>query len=224
MELFLQNFANIDSLVKIWPLLAQGLSLTLLLALVTLPLGLLAGLAVAVTYSFGNGVSRRLIIIMIDLLRSFPALVLLVLIYYSLPFFGISLPGFAAVVLALVINNTGYYGEIFRAGIESIPRSQHEAAAALGFGRGRAMVYLILPQAVRRVVAPLASNSLELVKMTSLASLVALPELLRSARVAQEQTYNPTPLTAAAVIFFVLLWPFSRWVSQMEKKAMKERA
>lgn len=224
MELFLQNFANIDSLVKIWPLLAQGLSLTLMLALVTLPLGLLAGLAVAVTYSFGNAFSRRLIIIMIDLLRSFPALVLLVLIYYSLPFFGISLPGFAAVVLALVINNTGYYGEIFRAGIESIPRSQHEAAAALGFGRGRAMVYLILPQAVRRVVAPLASNSLELVKMTSLASLVALPELLRSARVAQEQTYNPTPLTAAAVIFFVLLWPFSRWVSQMEKKALKERA
>lgn len=224
MELFLQNFANIDSLVKIWPLLAQGLSLTLMLALVTLPLGLLAGLAVAVTYSFGNAFSRRLIIIMIDLLRSFPALVLLVLIYYSLPFFGISLPGFAAVVLVLVINNTGYYGEIFRAGIESIPRSQHEAAAALGFGRGRAMVYLILPQAVRRVVAPLASNSLELVKMTSLASLVALPELLRSARVAQEQTYNPTPLTAAAVIFFVLLWPFSRWVSQMEKKALKERA
>lgn len=224
MELFLQNFANFDSLVKIWPLLAQGLSLTLLLALVTLPLGLMAGLAVAVTYSFGNAFSRRLIIILIDLLRSFPALVLLVLIYYSLPFFGISLPGFAAVVLALVINNTGYYGEIFRAGIESIPRSQHEAAAALGFGRGRAMVYLILPQAVRRVVAPLASNSLELVKMTSLASLVALPELLRSARVAQEQTYNPTPLTAAAVIFFVLLWPFSRWVSQMEKKALKERA
>ena len=132
MELFLQNFANIDSLVKIWPLLAQGLSLTLLLALVTLPLGLLAGLAVAVTYSFGNGFSRRLIIIMIDLLRSFPALVLLVLIYYSLPFFGISLPGFAAVVLALVINNTGYYGEIFRAGIESIPRSQHEAASPSG--------------------------------------------------------------------------------------------
>ncbi|WP_029057268.1 amino acid ABC transporter permease [Stappia stellulata] len=224
MELFLQNFANIDSLVKIWPLLVQGLSLTLLLSLVSLPLGLLAGLTVAVTYSFGNTFSRRLIIVMIDLLRSFPALVLLILIYYSLPFFGISLPGFAAVVLALVINNTGYYGEIFRAGIESVPRSQHEAAAALGFGRGRAMVYLILPQAVRRVVAPLASNSLELVKMTSLASLVALPELLRSARVAQEQTYNPTPLTAAAVIFFVMLWPFSRWVSQMEKKALKERA
>jgi polar amino acid transport system permease protein len=224
MDLFLQNFANFDSLVKIWPLLMQGLTLTVMLAAVSLPLALLSGLTVAMAYSFGNPVSRRLIILLIDLLRSFPVLVLLVLIYYSLPFFGLSLPGFAAVVLALVLNNTGYYGEIFRAGIESIPRSQHEAAAALGFHRGKAMVYLILPQAVRRVLAPLASNSLELVKMTSLASLVSLPELLRSARVAQEQTYNPTPLTAAAVIFFVLLWPFSRWVSQMEKKAMRERA
>lgn len=223
MDLFLQNFANLDSLWKIWPLLAQGLSLTLLLSVVALPLGILSGLAVAIAYSFGNSLFRRLIIVMIDLLRSFPVLVLLVLIYYSLPFFGLSLPGFAAVVLALVINNTGYYGEIFRAGIESVSRSQHEAAAALGFHRFKAMVYIILPQAVRRVIAPLASNSLELVKMTSLASLVALPELLRSARVAQEQTYNPTPLTAAAVIFFVLLWPFSRWVSQMEKKALKER-
>lgn len=224
MDLFLQNFANLDSLVKIWPLLMQGLTLTVLLALVALPLGLLSGLTVAMAYSLGNRFARSIIILTIDLLRSFPVLVLLVLIYYSLPFFGLSLPGFYAVVLALVINNTGYYGEIFRAGIESVPRSQHEAAAALGFHRIKAMVYIILPQAVRRVVAPLASNSLELVKMTSLASLVALPELLRSARVAQEQTYDPTPLTAVAVIFFVMLWPFSRWVSQMEKKALKERA
>ena len=73
---------------------------------------------------------------------------------------------------------------------------------------------MILPQAIARVLAPLASNSLELVKTTSIAALVAMPELLRSARVAQEQTYNPTPLTAAAMIFFVLLWPFARWVAE----------
>ncbi len=76
---------------------------------------------------------------------------------------------------------------------------------------------VILPQAIARVLAPLASNSLELVKTTSIAALVALPELLRSARVAQEQTYNPPPLTAAAIIFFVLLWPFARWVAKLER-------
>ena len=67
------------------------------------------------------------------------------------------------------------------------------------------------------MAAPLASNSLELVKATSIAALVALPELLRSARVAQEQTYNPTPLTAAAILFFVGLWPFARWVAKLER-------
>jgi polar amino acid transport system permease protein len=84
--------------------------------------------------------------------------------------------------------------------------------------RPLAIVFLvIMPQALSRVLAPLASNSLELVKTTSIAALVALPELLRSARVAQEQTYNPTPLTAAAVIFFVLLFPFARWVARLER-------
>jgi polar amino acid transport system permease protein len=224
MELFLLNFADVDSLMLIYPLLLQGLRLTLLLSVVALPLAVLSGLSVAVLYSFAGVRTRRLMVMVIDLLRAFPVLVLLVLIYYSLPFFGLTLGNFTAVVVALVINNTGYFSEIFRAGLESIPKGQHEAAASLGFHRFRGMIYIILPQAIRKVVAPLASNSLELVKTTSIASLVALPELLRSARVAQEQTYNPTPLTAAAVIFFVMLWPFSRWVSRLERKAIIGRA
>lgn len=224
MELFLLNFADIDSFMIIYPLLLQGLRLTLLLSIVSLPLAVLSGLSVAILYSFAGVGTRRLMVVIIDLLRAFPVLVLLVLIYYSLPFFGLTLGSFTAVVVALVINNTGYFSEIFRAGLESVPRGQHEATAALGFPRFRGMIYIILPQAVRRVLAPLASNSLELVKTTSIASLVALPELLRSARVAQEQTYNPTPLTAAAVIFFVMLWPFSRWVSKLEAKSILGRA
>ena len=79
---------------------------------------------------------------------------------------------------------------------------------------------MILPQAMRNVVAPLASNSLELVKTTAIASLVALPELLRSARVALEQTYNPTPLMAAGAIYFVLLWPFARLVARLERRML----
>lgn len=220
MSQFLDNFFNIGSLLRIYPLLLQGLQITILLAIVTLPLALLSGLAVAILYSFGGRGARRLLIVVIDFLRSFPVLVLLVLIFYGLPFVGVTLGGFAAVVVAMVLNNTGYFGEIFRAGLESVPKGQYEAAAALGFHRFRAMILIILPQAVRKVVAPLASNALELVKTTSIAALVALPELLRSARVAQEQTYNPTPLMAAAVIFFILLWPFARWVAYLERRAL----
>lgn len=217
LQLFLDNFADWQSIGRIWPLLWQGLQLTALLAVVTLPLAILVGLTIAVIYSFHNKAVNVLLLIWIDLFRSFPVLVLLILIFYGLPFLGLKLPSFAACVLALTLNNSGYYGEIFRAGIESVPTGQREAARALGLRPLQVVFLVILPQAIARVLAPLASNSLELVKTTSIASLVALPELLRSARVAQEQTYNPTPLTAAAVIFFVLLWPFARWVAKLER-------
>ncbi len=223
LQLFLDNFADWQSFVRIWPLLWQGLQLTALLAVVTLPLAILVGLAIAIAYSFHNKTLNVLLLIWIDLFRSFPVLVLLILIFYGLPFLGLKLPSFAACVLALTLNNSGYYGEIFRAGIESVPGGQREAARALGLHPLQIVFLVILPQAIARVLAPLASNSLELVKTTSIAALVALPELLRSARVAQEQTYNPTPLTAAAVIFFLLLWPFARWVAKLERDMLKRQ-
>jgi polar amino acid transport system permease protein len=223
MELLLENFANLDSLLRIYPLLLQGLIYTIWLSAVALPLGILLGLTIAVIYSFRNRWLNIALLIHIDLFRSFPVVVLLILIFYGLPFLGLTLGGFTAAVLAIVLNNSGYYGEIFRAGILSVPPGQTEAARALGFKPLHVVFYIILPQAIRNVLAPLASNSLELVKTTPIAALVALPELLRSARVAQEQTYNPTPLMAAAVIFFVILYPFARWVARLERQALKAR-
>jgi polar amino acid transport system permease protein len=223
MQLLLENFANLDSLKRIYPLLLQGLVYTFWLSVVALPLGMLLGLAIAVLYSFKHRWLNIALLIYIDLFRSFPVLVLLILIFFGLPFLGLTLGGFAAAVLAIVLNNSGYYGEIFRAGILSVPQAQSDAARALGFKPLPLIFHIVLPQAIRNVLAPLASNSLELVKTTPIAALVALPELLRSARVAQEQTYNPTPLTAAAVIFFVMLYPFARWVARLERQALKAR-
>jgi len=221
MQPFLENFADFDALLRVYPLLLQGLGYTLMLAVVALPLGLLSGLAIAVVYSFHIRWLNIVLLVYIDLFRSFPVVVLLILVFYGLPFLGLTLGGFWAAVLAIVLNNSGYYGEILRAGIGSVPPGQREAAYAIGFSRLHTAIYIILPQAIRNVLAPLASNSLELVKTTSIAALVALPELLRSARVAQEQTYNPTPLMAAAVIFFVLLYPIARWVARLERQALK---
>jgi polar amino acid transport system permease protein len=219
----LDNFADIDALMRVYPLLLQGLLYTAMLAIVTLPFSLLLGLAIAIVYSFRRRWVNVALLVFIDVFRSFPVVVLLILVFYGLPFLGLTLNGFTAAVLAIVLNNSGYYGEIFRAGIESVPRGQHEAARALGFKALPMAMYIILPQALRNVLAPLASNSLELIKTTSIGSLVALPELLRSARVAQEQTYNPTPLMAAAVLFFVLLYPIARWVARLERKALTGR-
>lgn len=223
MDLFLDNFFNLESLQQVYPLLLQGLKLTILLSLVAAPVSMALGIAIAVAYSFHRRALNVALVMYIDLFRSFPVVVLLALIFYGLPFFGVKLSSFTAVVLALALNNSGYYGEIFRAGIESVPHGQREAARSLGFGPIREITYIVLPQAVRNVLAPLASNSLELIKTTSIASLVSLPELLRSSRVAQEQVYNPTPLIAAAVIFFVLLWPMARWVARLERHMLKAR-
>jgi polar amino acid transport system permease protein len=215
---FLVNFANLESLARIYPLLLQGLGVTLLLSVATIPLAAALGLLIAVLYSFHLRFLNPLLIVYVDALRAFPVLVLLVLIFYGLPFLGINLAAFPAAVVAIALNNSGYYGEIFRAGIETVPRGQREAARSTGLNAWQTAFSVVLPQAVQNVLAPLAGNTLELVKTTSIATAVALPELLRSARVAQETTYNPTPLTAAAVIYFVLLWPFTRLVARLERK------
>jgi polar amino acid transport system permease protein len=180
MELLLENFANLDSLLRIYPLLLQGLVYTFWLSVVALPLGMLSGLAIAVLYSFRHRWLNVALLVYIDLFRSFPVVVLLILIFFGLPFLGLTLGGFTAAVLAIVLNNSGYYGEIFRAGILSVPQGQSDAARALGFEPLQLIFHVVLPQAVRNVMAPLASNSLELVKTTPIAALVALPELLAS--------------------------------------------
>src|SRR5947207_15549730 len=119
MQDFIANFANLESLARIYPLLLQGLEVTVLLSLVTVPLAMALGLVVAVLYSFHLRFLNPLLIVYVDALRSFPVLVLLVLIFYGLPFLGMNLAAFPAAVIAIALNNSGYYGEIFRAGIET---------------------------------------------------------------------------------------------------------
>jgi polar amino acid transport system permease protein len=143
--------------------------------------------------------------------------VLLNFIYYGLPFLGLPLNEFSATVLALVLNSSGYFAEIFRAGLESVSPGQNEAARSTGLNARQAMAYVVVPQGVRNVIPDLASNTLEAIKQTSIASAVALPELLRSAQIMQGETYSQTPLVAAALIYFILLWPLVRMISRMQK-------
>jgi polar amino acid transport system permease protein len=217
----IDNFFDWQSLVVVYPFLLQGLEVTFLVAVVSVPLAVLAGLAIAVLYSQRRRVLNIGLIVYIDVVRSFPVLVLLMLIFYALPFVGIRLGNFSAVVLALVLNSSGYFGEIFRAGVEAVPDGQDDAARALGFTRTKTMMLVILPQAVRHVAAPLASNAFELIKSSTVGAVVSLPELIQSARVAQQETYNPTPLSAAALIFFVGLFPLAVMVGRLQRKMLK---
>ena len=126
-------------------------------------------------------------------------------------------------VLALTFNTSAYFGEVFRAGIEGIPHGQVQAARATGLSGLQAMGYVVLPQALRNMLPDLLSNVLETVKLTSLASVVTLPELLRAARLAQGNTLNATPLIAGALIYLVILWPLVRLTSRFERRMLASR-
>jgi len=120
--------------------------------------------------------------------------------------------------LSFFLNNSAYYGEIIRAGIESIGAGQQEAARSTGLNKWQTLCYVILPQALRNVLPDLVSNTIEVVKLTSLASVVAFAELLYAAEMARSVTYNASPLIMAAAIYLVLLWPAVRLASRLEHK------
>lgn len=200
------------------PALLQGLWITILLGVVSIVAGLVSGLLMALLRLYAPAPVRALARIYIDVFRSIPLLVLLVLVYYALPFVGIRLSSFASAATALTLVSCAYTSEIFRAGIEAIPKGQFEAAEAIGLGFFSSMRDVILPQAFRIVVPPLTSNCINVLKDTALASVVAMPDLLKQATQAQALSANPTPLIGAALLYLLLLLPLVRLVGYFEAR------
>ncbi len=219
----IQSFFNAEIAAAAMPIVLAGLLNTILLSLLVVPLGLLGGLILALLASIRHPLVRWPLMAWVDFFRAFPPLVLLILLFAGLPFTGLELGGFACVAIAFFLNTGAYYGEILRAGIDSVPSGQIEAARSTGLSRLQAMTYVVLPQAVRNVLPDLMSNTLEVVKLTSLGSVVAVPELLFQARQAQSVTYNPTPIVMAAVAYFLILWPLVRLLSRLENRALAAR-
>ena len=224
MQDFVDAFFNIQILMEAWPILLQGLGQTLLLSAVVVPLGLLGGLILAILSTVKSPWVRWPLMAWVDVFRALPPLVLLVFVYAGLPFAGLEVSAFAAVAIGFFLNTGAYYGEILRAGIASVPAGQSEAARSMGLSRWQTMRLVVLPQAVRNVLPDLISNTLEVVKLTSIAAVVAMPELLFQARQAQSVTFNATPIMAAAVAYFILLWPVVRLLSKLENKQLARRA
>jgi len=222
-EQILQVFFNPAIFVRVWPFLQRGLEMTAALSLVIVPVGVASGLAVAMLFHLRLRWLNRILMAYVDFFRAFPPLVLLLFIYGGLPFLGIDLPLFGTVALAFLLNTSSYYGEIFRAGLESVPSGQTEAARSTGLSRWQTMLWVVLPQATRNVLPDLISNTLEVIKLTTLASVVGFTELLNNARNAQALTYNATPIVAAALIYLVALWPLVRLVSRLEHKSIALR-
>jgi polar amino acid transport system permease protein len=212
----IDTFFNWGVLRGALPLLLEGLWVTVMLGAVSIVAGMVSGLLLALLRLYGAAPLRALARVYIDVFRSIPLLVLLVLVYYALPFVGVRLSSFAAAATALSLVSCAYTAEIFRAGIEAIPRGQFEAAEAIGLGFVNTMRDVVLPQALRIVTPPLTSNCINVLKDTALASVVAMPDLLKQATQAQALSANPTPLIGAALLYLALLLPLVRLVGHFE--------
>lgn len=214
----LNTFFNIPILIETFPLLLSGLLVTLEIGITSIIVGLVGGLFLALIRLYGAGPVPFLAKVYIDIFRSIPLLVLLIVVYYALPFVGIRFSPFVSAVVALTLVSSAYTAEIFRAGIEAIPHGQFEASQALGLSSRHMMIDVILPQAIKIVIPPLTNNCINVLKDTALASVVAMPDLLKQATQAQALSANPTPLIGAALIYVALLWPLVSIVARLEKR------
>jgi len=215
-------FFNPVVMQKALPLLASGLWVTVKVSFLVIVIGFVVGLILAVIRAtnlryVGKPIGL-LIRIYVDLLRASPYLVLLSLVYFALPFAGINLSTFTATVLTFGACLSAFTEEIFRAGIEAVDKGQWEAARSLGLGFLQTMRAVVLPQAVRISVPTLANRGVAIAKAISMASAIALPDLLKQARWAQGIFANPTPLIEAAIIYVLLFLPLLRLTLFLEKK------
>ncbi len=218
----IDTFFNGEVLLSAFPALLRGLWTTILLGIMAIVIGISAGLAISIVRLYAPKPFRLVAVAYIDILRATPVLVVLILIYYALPFVGLRFSSWTSATMALSIVMAAYSAEIFRAGIQAVPKGQFEAAAALGLPFFLVLRKVVLPQAIRTVIPPTTSNCVSLFKDTSLASAVALPELLKEATDAQALYANPTPLIGAAIIYLAFLWPMVRLVGWLEVKYQAE--
>ena len=192
----------------------EGSQITLEIFAVTLVLALPLGILAAMGRLSGIRPLSRLLELYIWVMRGTPLMLQLLFVYFALPMVGIRLPDIAAALLAFILNYAAYFAEIFRAGIQSVPKGQYEAAKTLGMSYGQTMRRIILPQVVRMVLPPVSNETINLVKDTSLIYILAMNDLLRVARTIVQREFDMTPFVIAGIFSLamtaVLTWIFKR--------------
>lgn len=213
MELFRPEVAA----ENLGPLLA-GLLLTVELTVIVIVLSL--GFALLVTLAGRSRVAplRWVVQAYVEVMRGTPLLLQLIYIYYVLPEVGIRLNAFAAGVIGLTLNYSAYLSEVYRGGIQAVPRGQHDAAAALGMTGRLAMRRIILPQAVRIVIPTLGNYFISLFKDTALCSVVSIQEVVFTAQIIAARNFQYFTLyTVVGVMYFAVSFPAARLVGYLER-------
>ncbi|HOJ92815.1 MAG TPA: amino acid ABC transporter permease [Dictyoglomaceae bacterium] len=201
------------------PYLLKGAALTLRLSLISVGIGIILGLLLSLLRISKIPLLRVPAAIYVEVLRGTPLLMQLLIIYYALPSLGLNLGAVTSAIVGLSLNSTAYIGEIFRGGIQSIEKGQMEAARSLGMTYLQAMRYVILPQAFRRILPSLTNEFVAMLKDSSLASNLAVTELLRAGREIVAWKANVfSPFIGVALIYLIMTFPLTRLSSYMEKR------
>lgn len=207
-----QNF------IILMPQLIEGLKMTFLIFLLTLifsiPLGILVALGRISKFKIIKKLTGTYVLIM----RGTPLLLQIVFIFFGLPTIGIVFDRFTAAIIAFTLNYGAYFAEIFRAGIASIDNGQKEAAEVLGFSGKDTFFRIILPQAFKTVLPPIANEVVTLVKDTALVYVIGLDELLKIGKIASNRDSSLLPLVVVGIVYLILIGIFSKIMMKIEKK------
>lgn len=203
-----------DKLFDMTLLICQGAAVTLEIFLITLLLALPIGALAALGRISKFMPLRYLMEFYVWIMRGTPLMLQLLFVYFALPMVGLKLPDIAAALLAFTMNYAAYFAEIFRAGLQAIPRGQFEASKVLGLSHWHTMKRIVFPQVLRIVLPPISNETINLVKDTSLIYILAMNDLLRVARTIVQREFDMTPFVIAGVFYLamtaILTWAFKK--------------
>lgn len=207
------------------PTLLESAGMTVLLSVVSMPLAIGIGIFVAIGRLYGSWLVAKPLGLYVELLRGTPLMLQLYAIFFLLPKIGIALPALAAAILGLAINYSAYEAEIYRAGLQAVPRGQMEAALSLGMSRGLAIRRIILPQAFRIVIPPVTNDFIALFKDTSVCSVVTIVELTKRYSILALSTGAIVELAAiTSILYLMMSYPLSLFARWSERRLAEGKA
>lgn len=225
-----ESFFSWDAAVAAWPEVISAFVLNIKIFLIAEVVILVFSLLIALARGLRGPVFlplRILATMYVDFFRGVPTILLILLLGFGIP--ALRLPGVPSSVLvwgtiALILSYSAYVSEVYRAGIESVHPSQRAAARSLGLSSLQATRYVVLPQAVRRVVPPLLNDFIALQKETALVSILGPVEVLRAAQIEVSANFNYTPYVVAALLFVLLTLPLTRLTDWLQQRSARRRS
>jgi len=200
--------------------LMSGLQMTLLISAVTLVLAMAGGLLIAALDMSRWRVARIIGITFGEIIRNTPILVQLLWVYYVLPIvFDVGIGSLAALIIGLSVYQSAFISEVYRSGIQAVPQGHREAAQVLGLTQVQTLRRIVLPQAIRMTLPPLASNFVQLIKFSSLGAVISVSEITRRGMELSSSAFRPLEIfTFIAVVYFFICWPLAMAIRFWERR------